>query len=388
MDYLLIIIVSLMMIVLILIIIYLLNQNTLKQRLFIQEIILKNEKDKLEDLNNIKTGVSKDLDEVKNKIANDLIMFQHNMTNSLKGDFHQLNESTYNKLVNIETKVNESLNKGFESTSVAFSNILEQMARIDETQKNLNNLSNDINSLQGILQDKKTRGTFGEIELYSILENAFGNNAKYFEKQFKLSNGLIVDSIIHAPSPLGDIVIDSKFPLENYNRIYSDSLSKEEQNKARNEFKKDVVKHIKDINSKYIIKGETAEMAYMFIPAEAVFAEIYGHYDELIQLSYQLKVFLVSPTTLMAYITAIKGIYLGQERNAQVEEIQKEFVKLSLEFQRFEERFQVISKDFDKTYKDLQLVSITSNKIVNRFKQIEEVDLNIDDIKGVSINHE
>ena len=351
-----------------------LNRISTKQQLYIKDA-----------LNQSSKTSNNDMDALHQQVLNDLILFQTNVVNSIKGDFHQLNEVTVNRLVNIESKVNESLLQGFEKTNKAFSSVLEQMARIDETQHNLKSLSSNITSLQNVLTDKKTRGTYGEVELYSILESIFGNNEKRFSKQVKLSNENIADCVIHAPSPLGEIVIDSKFPLENFNRLYDESLSKQDLVRVKNEFKKDVAKHIKDIREKYIIPGETAEIAYMFIPAEAVFAEIYGHYDELVQLSYDSKVFLVSPTTLMAYITAIKAIYLGQERNDRVIEIQEEFVKLSREFERFNERFISVTKDFDKTYKDIQNVSITSDKIIKRFKQIESVEL---DKKLVSENDE
>ncbi|MEG0077632.1 DNA recombination protein RmuC [Anaerorhabdus sp.] len=346
------------------ILIFVVSKNSLNQRYFIKDSLIQS-----------RNETSQEMDQLKTKMMQDLVLFQTNIVNSMKGDFNQLNENTVNRLVNIETKVNESLLQGFDRTNKAFTNILEQMARIDETQQNLKSLSSNITSLQNVLTDKKTRGTYGEIELYSILESVFGNNEKRFSRQVKLSNGSIADCVIHAPLPLGEIVIDSKFPLENFNRMYDEDVSTQELIRVKNEFRKDVAKHIKDIKSKYLIQGETAEIAYMFIPAEAIFAEIYGHYDDLIQLSYESKVYLVSPTTLMAYITAIKAIYLGQERNDRVVEIQEEFIKLSKEFERFQERFLSVNRDFDKTYKDMQSVSITSDKIIKRFKQIESVQL-------------
>ncbi len=347
-----------------LVLIMVINRMIMKQELALKNALYQNNKSN-----------NQDIDCLKQQIQQDLNRFQTMMTTSMKGDLNQLNETTVTRLVTIEKKVNESLLHGFEKTSRAFSSVLEQMAKIDQTQENLKSLSSNITSLQNVLTDKKTRGTWGEIELYSILESVFGNNNARFAKQYKLSNGAIADCVLFAPEPLGKIMIDSKFPLENYNRLLDAQGNKEEEQRAQNNFKKDVMKHIKDIASKYIIPGETAEIAYMFIPAEAVFAEIYGHFDEVIQLSYASKVYLVSPTTLMAYITAIKAIYLGQERNDRVVEIQEEFIKLSREFERYNQRFTTVVKDFDKTHKDLHQVAITSDKIVKRFKQIEDVEL-------------
>ena len=318
---------------------------------------------------------NKEIYELKEKLTLELLTFQNQITQSLKGDFTQLNETTVNRLVNIESKMNESMLKGMETTNKTFTSVLEKLARIDETQQNLQSLSENISNLQNVLTDKKTRGTFGEIELYSILESVFGANEKRFLKQYKLTSGNIADAVLLAPEPLGKIVIDSKFPLENYNKMYDENLALVDQHKARAEFKKDVAKHLKDIAEKYVSDPETAEFAYMFVPAEAVFAEIYGRFDDLIQLSYRYKVYIVSPTTLMAYITAIKAIYLGQERNEKVVQIQQEFAHLAREFSRFEIRFEAINKDFDKTYKDLQSVSVTAGKINRRFKQIEAVEL-------------
>lgn len=353
-----------MMILVIVFVAFILSRNSMKQQLFFKDALAQTVNKNNEEI-----------DQLKQQMMQDLLLFQTNILNSIKGDFNQLNESTVNRLVNIETKVNESLLQGFERTNKAFTNVLEQMARIDETQQNLKSLSANITSLQNVLTDKKTRGTYGEIELYSILESVFGNNEHRFSRQVKLSNDSIADCVLHAPQPLGDIIIDSKFPLENFNRMFDENVSSQDLVKIKADFKKDVAKHIKDIKTKYIIPGETAEMAYMFIPAEAIFAEIYGHYDDLIQMSYELKVYLVSPTTLMAYITAIKAIYLGQERNDRVIEIQQEFVRLSREFERFSDRFASVTRDFDKTYRDMQNVNITSDKIIKRFKQIEAVQL-------------
>ncbi|MBR3840804.1 MAG: DNA recombination protein RmuC [Erysipelotrichales bacterium] len=317
----------------------------------------------------------KETTELRDKVNSDLINFQNTINSSMKEDFNRLNDTTVNRLVTIEEKVNTSMQKGFNATYESFSKIMEQMARIDTTQKNLENLSTSINSLQSVLTDKKNRGTFGEVELYSILEHQFGLNTNRYEKQFKLSNDKIVDAVIHAPEPLGLICIDSKFPLENYNRMYNDELTKEEREKAKNAFRSDVLYKIKNIASKYIIPGETAEFAYMFIPAEAVFSEIYGRFNDIINVSYNYHVYLVSPTNLMAYLTAMRAIYLGQEKNERVEEIQQEFIRLGKEFNRFESRFEKVHSDFKKTYNDMQDVSITTNKIIQRFKDIEEVKL-------------
>lgn len=301
--------------------------------------------------------------------------FQLNITNTIKDDINAYNEYTANRMSNIENSVSENLRVNMEKTNQAFSDVMIQMTRLQENQQNLAELSKDITSLQNILTDKKTRGMFGEVELYSILENSFGVNDERFRKQYKLSNGNIVDAVIVAPEPLGLIPVDSKFPLENYNRMYNQDYNKQQQEAARKHFKNDCIKHIKDIATKYVTAEETSEFAYMFIPAEAVFAELYGHYQDVIEYSHKCKVFIVSPTTLMAYITAIKAIYLGQARNERVGEMQEELKKLAREFSRFTERWNTIARDFEKTASDVQSFDVTAKKIVNQFKKIDNVEL-------------
>lgn len=320
-----------------------------------------------------------DIRNIQDNLDQNLYDFEHKLVNSLKQDMHLLNNTTYDRLVTIENQLHSSLQQTYEKTNRSFNDLLKQMTKIDVTQESLKTLAKDINSLQNVLTDKKSRGTWGEIELYTLLSNIYGDNDHQYMKQYRLSNGNIADAVIFASEPLGIICIDSKFPLENFNRMMNDNINEQERIKARQALRKDIIKHIDDISSKYIIAQETAEIAFMFVPAEAIFAYIYGKLDDVIQHAYNSHVFIVSPTTLMAYITAIKAIYIQQERNSKVKLIQLEFVKLSKEFERFAQRYDNINKDFEKTYKDMQDLLITNQKIINRFKQIEQVKLKDED---------
>lgn len=317
----------------------------------------------------------KDMQMFKENIDQNLYHFEHSLINSLKQDLHSLNSTTYERLMTIEKQVNSGIQQSFEKTNQSFNSLIKQMTKIDQTQESLRSLALDINSLQNVLTDKKTRGTWGEAELYDLLANIYGENDHQYMKQYRLSNGCIVDAVLFASDPLGIICIDSKFPMENFNRMMDANLSKEEQSKAQQIFRKDVIKHIDDIATKYLIPEETADIAYMFVPAEAIFAKIYAQFDDIIQHAYKQHVFIVSPTTLMAYITAIKAIYLEQKRNEKTKLIQQEFIKLAKEFERFEQRYDNINKDFEKTYKDLQNLAVTYQKIITRFKQIEQVQI-------------
>ncbi len=327
------------------------------------------------DLEEKNARLSEELKATRDSITQQLFQFQSGLSRDLKGDFNALNDTTVQRLLMIEQQVHRSLFQGFDSTGKAFEKLMEQIGHLNANQKSLERLQSQISGLQNILNDKKQRGTFGEVQLYTLLENVFGVNERRYQKQLKLSNGMIADCVLFAPPPLGNIVIDSKFPLENYNRMVDSQRSSAEQLRAKSDFRRDVAKHIRDISRKYRIDQETADFAYMFIPAESIFAEIVGEFDELMQLAYAEHVFVVSPTTLMAYLTAIQALYLDQRRNEKVEQIQREYAKLSQEFSRFKERWTQIEKDFERTWRDLQQVSVTAGKIVTRFEQIEKVHL-------------
>lgn len=309
------------------------------------------------------------------QINQQLLAFQSAITQTLRNDMNMLNENTSDRLFKIEHSVNEQLNMGFESTNKVFTEVMKQISKIDTTQEQLKLLSGDIASLHSILNDKKTRGIYGEIELYSLLESAFGLDYTRYAKQYKLRSGFIVDAVIFGNDALGIVPIDSKFPLENFNRLMDSSIPNIHKQTLQNEFKRDVKKHIQVIASKYIVTNETSEFAYMFIPAEAIFSYIYANLSDVVEYSYQEKVYLVSPTTLMAYITAIKALYLGQEKNEHMQDIQNELVKLAGEFERFTRRYENVQRDFDKTYVDMKDVLITANKIIARFQKIEAVEL-------------
>ncbi|MDD5979834.1 MAG: DNA recombination protein RmuC, partial [bacterium] len=235
---------------------------------------------------------------------------------SLNKDFSDLSLKNEQRLLEINEKVNERLDQNFEKTNKTFINVLERLSKIDEAQKKIDSLSNDIVSLQGILTDKKTRGIFGEVNLKHILESVFGpENDLIYKLQYTLPNGYIADSILFAPEPLGTIAIDSKFPLENYRLMVDKNLSVIEREKYEKMFKADVKKHIDAIHDKYIINGVTTDQAIMFLPAEAIFAEINAYHSDIIDYSYKKHVWITSPTTLISTLTVIEMIIKNIERD-------------------------------------------------------------------------
>lgn len=310
-----------------------------------------------------------------NDLHNELSKSIYEIRSGLNKDFVDFNNNVNGQLFNFSERVNSNIIQSHKATNDIFNSITERMAKIDEAQKGLNNLNNEVISLQSILTDKKSRGSFGEVELYSLLEAAYGTNYNRYQKQYHLPNDSIADAVIFGGDSLGILCVDSKFPLENYRRMYNDELTDGERNAAKKQFRDDVKKHINDIKNKYIVPGVTADMAYMFIPAEAIFAEIYANFDELVDYSYSSKVYLVSPTTLMAYITAIKSIYLGQKKDEKAKEIEKLLADLGNEFNRFAIRSENLYKDYEKLGNDFAQLATTSSKIIKRFDRINAGDV-------------
>ena len=303
------------------------------------------------------------------------------LTRNLTDDFTKLNEGLEKRLIAINEAVNERINQNFEKTNKTFNNVLERLSKIDEAQKNIDDLSKDIINLQSVLTDKKTRGTFGEVNLNYILTSIFGEKRVVYDIQHKLSNGFIADAVIFAPEPLGTICIDSKFPLENYERMTDRSLNKIERDSAEKLFKADVKKHIDAIYSKYIVAGETADEAIMFLPAEALFAEINAYHSDLLTYAYNKKVWICGPTTLMSTLSTISMILKNIERDKYAKVIHEELNKLGIEFRRYKERWDRLSKSIDTVSSEVKDIHTTTDKISKKFESISSVDIDVLDYK-------
>ena len=324
-----------------------------------------NDSEMIERLGRFQTDITKEVGNFKVDFSKDL-----------RNDFELLNEKIERKLNLINDKVNERIDQNFEKTNKTFNSIIERLSKIDEAQKKIDGLSSEIVSLQSVLTDQKTRGIFGEVNLNYILTSVFGEkNTGVYDIQHKMSNGYIADAILYAPSPLGTICIDSKFPLENYQRMTDKSLSKEERDVATKQFKLDVKKHLDAISTKYIVPGETSSEAIMFLPAEAIFAEINAYHPDLVKEAYNKSVWITSPTTLMSTLTTISMILKNMERDKYAKVIHEELNKLSIEFDRYKDRWDKLSRSIDTVSKDVKEIHVTTQKITNRFNSINSVDV-------------
>lgn len=307
--------------------------------------------------------------------------FKYDFSKDLQKDFKSMNDVIEKRLMLLNDKVNERLDSNFEKTNKTFASVLERISKIDEAQKKIDGLSNDIISLQSVLTDKKTRGIFGETNLNFILSNVFGVNDKIYKTQYTLSNGTIADAVCFAPEPLGTIAIDSKFPLEHYEIMTDRKKERSEREAAAKAFKADVKRHIDAIKDKYIIPGETAMEAIMFLPAEAIFAEINAYHPDLVEYSYKARVWIASPTTLMSTLTIIGVVLKNIERDKYAKIIHEELQKLGLEFSRYKERWDKLSKSINTVSKDVEDIHTTTEKISKRFASISNVNIEIENKK-------
>ncbi len=302
--------------------------------------------------------------------------FKNDLSHSLNDDFTKLNEQVERRLLAVNEKVNERLDQNFEKTNKTFMNVIERLSKIDEAQKKIETLSTDIVSLQSILTDKKTRGIFGEVNLKHILSSVFGEkNDSIYRLQYTLSTGVIADCVLFAPEPLGTIAIDSKFPLEHYQMMVDKKLSVEMRENYEKMFKQDMKKHIDAISNKYIIPGETSDQAILFLPAEAIFAEVNAYHSDIIEYAYKKRVWITSPTTLISTLTVIEMIIKNMERDKYTSVIHEELNKLGLEFARYRERWDKLARSIQTVNKDVENVSITTEKISKKFDSINKVEV-------------
>jgi DNA recombination protein RmuC len=250
---------------------------------------------------------------------------------------------------------------------------MARLATIDEAQKKIENLTGSVVTLQELLGDKRARGAFGEVQLEALVRNVLPANA--YAMQATLSSGVRVDCVLDLPAPTGKVAVDSKFPLENYHRMFAPDASELERAAAQKQFRQDLRRHVDAIAGKYIIPGETAEGAVMFLPAEAVFAELHAHHPEVVEYAMSRRIWIVSPTTLMAVLNTARAVLKDVETRRQVHVIKDCLGKLAADFARFDDRMRDLARHIKLAHEDVEKVQVSSTKITQRFAQIEAVEL-------------
>ena len=279
------------------------------------------------------------------------------------------------KLLQVSQNVGDGLQKSAAKTDETLAALRERLAKIDMAQQKISTLSEQVVSLQEVLSNKQARGAFGEIQLNDLVTSILPPSAYSF--QVVLGNQKRADCVLNLPNPPGRIVIDSKFPLESYQALRNAS-DEREKIEAERFFRSSVLKHIKDIAEKYIIPGETAESALMFLPSESIYAELYTNFTEVVETSFRNRVWIVSPTTLMATLNTVRAVLKDARMREQAGIIQKEVGLLTEDIGRLDERVDNLAKHFDMAARDIGDIRISSGKISRRIDKIEEIELSPD----------
>ena len=322
------------------------------------------------------SNITERLGKLETSMVKEVGDFKADLSKNLNTDFNNLNEKIEMRLRMINDRVNERLDENFEKTNKTFTSVLERLSKIDEAQKKIDTLSKDIVSLQSVLTDKKTRGIFGEVNLNHIMANIFGEgNQTIYELQHTFPNGTIADCVLFAPEPLGTIAIDSKFPLEHYQIMVDRNESQTVRDQAEKLFKADMKKHIDAISSKYIIAGVTSDQAIMFLPAEAIFAEVNAYHSDIIEYAYKKRVWITSPTTLISTLTTLQIMMKNIERDKYASVIHQELKLLDEEFKRYKERWDKLSRSIETVSRDVKEIHTTTDKITKRFNSINQVEV-------------
>ncbi|MEA2024661.1 MAG: DNA recombination protein RmuC [Actinomycetota bacterium] len=284
----------------------------------------------------------------------------------------RLTKSMNERLEAVQDRMGESLQKSSKETAESVTKLTERLTVIDQAQQNITKLSTEVVGLQHILDDKQARGAFGEVQLEAIVEDALPNSA--YEFQSVLSNGKRADCLIKLPNPPGSVVVDAKFPLTAYR-----SMLNAEDDAGRAAFAKqlgeDVKKHIRDISDRYIVEGETADSAMMFLPSEAVYAELHANHPAIIDASYKARVYIVSPTTMMATLTTVRAVLRDVEMRKQAGVIQTEVGTMLTDVGRLSERVESLRKHFGQANRDVDQIEISAGKVQTRGTRIHELDL-------------
>ncbi|WP_171177264.1 DNA recombination protein RmuC [Ruegeria sp. HKCCD8929] len=274
-------------------------------------------------------------------------------------------------LAEMQERMKESLHGSSKQTATSLTQLQERLAAIDKAQDNITKLSGDVLSLQDILSNKQTRGAFGEIQLNDIVSKALP--ADSYALQHTLSNGKRADCLIHLPNPPGPIVIDSKFPLEPYEALRRAETQGQLQEAARM-MKTALRAHIKAISEKYIIDGETADGALMFLPSEAVYAELHANFADIVREGFAARVWIVSPTTCMATLNTMRAILKDARMREQAGAIRKELGMLHKDVERLGDRVANLDRHFGQAAKDISDIKISAEKAGRRAQRLDNFD--------------
>jgi DNA recombination protein RmuC len=331
-------------------------------------------------LTDLHSGLAQQSERVTSRLSEELGQTRENLHRlqlqlaaSLGETTDKLNARIDLRLEQISGKVNERLDEGFRKTNETFVSVMQRLATIDEAQKKIEILTGSVVTLQDLLGNKQSRGAFGEVQLEALVRNMLPATA--YEMQYTLPNGLRVDCALRLPEPTGVVCVDSKFPLDNYRRMVSRDANDVDRALAQRQFRADVKKHVDDISTKYIVPDVTSDGAVMFVPAEAVFAEIHAYHPEVVEYANARRVWIVSPTTLMAVLNTARAVLKDVETRKQIHVIKEALGRLATEFGRFDERLNDLARHIRQAGEDVEKIQITGIKITQQFQRIESAEL-------------
>ncbi len=327
-------------------------------------------------LRDLHDGLGRQTDRIGEHARADRELLQRGLTAAslqLSRGMKALTQSVDGRLDTLSGQVNQRLDEGFRKTNETFASVIARLATIDEAQKKIDGLTTNVVSLQELLGDKRARGAFGEVQLEALVQNMLPPDAYAF--QAVLPNNTRVDCLLTLPAPTGKVAVDAKFPLENYHRMFDTELAELDRRAAQQAFRADVKRHVDAIASKYILPGVTSDGAVMFLPAEAVFAELHAWHPEVVAYAQARRVWIVSPTTLMAVLNTARAVMKDVETRKQIHVIQDALGKLAKDFRRFDERMAALARHIEQASRDVQDVQTSSRKITAHFQKIESVQL-------------
>ena len=323
----------------------------------------KNNSNLFEDLEKLKEGQLK------------LVGIIENLVNNQNSGNANILANMEGRLSEVQKQIFESLSGSATKTAKSLGALQERLSAIDKAQANLEKLSGNVLGLQDILSNKQTRGVFGEIQLKDIVSKALPPNT--YDFQVLLNNGKRVDCMIYLPNPTGPIAIDSKFPLDSYDNLRT-CKNEFEKKKATQDFKKSIRFHINSIAEKYIIEGETADGAIMFLPSEAIYAELHANFSNIVREGFSKRVWIVSPTTCMATLNTIRGVLKDATLKENSSKIRENLNHLFKDVSRLGDRINNLDKHFSLASKDLDEVKVSAKKVVSRADKFEALDFGED----------
>ncbi|MDD3712147.1 MAG: DNA recombination protein RmuC [Candidatus Izemoplasmatales bacterium] len=322
---------------------------------------------------------NRNISELKEKLYLTINDFQERMNNRFNFEFRELKSTIDQRIASINLIVEERFEKGFKDANTTFIDIAKRVEVIDEAQKNIQLLSQEMISLKNILSNNQARGAFGEYQLSQLLQSVFGVNDRLYQMQYTLKEGddlVRADAVVFMPKPNGMIPIDSKFPYSAYSQLFENKeLTKEEEQKIITAFGQDVKKHINDISKKYIVPPLTTDYAFMFVPSDGILTLLHSKLVNIVEYAREKNVTIVSPTTIIPLLSSFKAFIIDSERNKYTSLITEELIKLSKEFNRFSDDWLKLSRAIDSVKKNSDQVNTRVEKIHNRFHDIKNVGL-------------